>query len=425
MRFRKSVKIMKGVKVNFSKSGASLSLGGRGHSVNLGGRGVRVTNGIPGTGLSHSTNIGGGRKKTASRNKGRAQASVQNMPRDLRIVMNENGDIIIQDSRGNLITDQTLLRRIKATDAYKQQKAQLELLRQERIDEIVRSSAEENSRFVNIIQLAPNVDKKEDFESQYVSYVPETYDIPAPTKQSIEEILYKEAVESVKAPFWKREKMRKQFVADNIEQRFREAFCEWENEKEQVDRQYLEDFELRKQFARRLIDGDSDAICEAFDDWISSCELPVEININYEVDSITKNLLIDVDLPEIEDLPETYMTKTDSGKLKEKKKTQADRRDEYATCVFGLAVFISANAFNLSPEIKQILISGYTQRRDKEGKLKDDYIYSLIFSRNIFEGQKLSEKNSKDYCMSFKNRCNMTSTSLFKAIKPFDGFEED
>lgn len=52
MRFRKSVKICKGVKVNFSKSGTSLSLGGRGHSMNFGGRGTRATVGIPGTGLS-------------------------------------------------------------------------------------------------------------------------------------------------------------------------------------------------------------------------------------------------------------------------------------------------------------------------------------------------------------------------------------
>ena len=40
MRFRKSVKICKGVKVNFSKSGTSLSLGGRGHSMNFGGQGL-------------------------------------------------------------------------------------------------------------------------------------------------------------------------------------------------------------------------------------------------------------------------------------------------------------------------------------------------------------------------------------------------
>ena len=32
LRFRRSVKICKGVKVNFSKSGAGLSLGGRGRS---------------------------------------------------------------------------------------------------------------------------------------------------------------------------------------------------------------------------------------------------------------------------------------------------------------------------------------------------------------------------------------------------------
>ena len=57
LRFRKSVKIGKGVKVNFSKSGASLSLGGRGHSINIGGRGARTTFGIPGTGLSYSSQI--------------------------------------------------------------------------------------------------------------------------------------------------------------------------------------------------------------------------------------------------------------------------------------------------------------------------------------------------------------------------------
>ena len=51
-RFRRSVKICKGVKINVSKSGTSLSLGGAGHSVNFGSKGVRTTVGIPGTGLS-------------------------------------------------------------------------------------------------------------------------------------------------------------------------------------------------------------------------------------------------------------------------------------------------------------------------------------------------------------------------------------
>ncbi|KAB8331127.1 DUF4236 domain-containing protein [Scytonema tolypothrichoides VB-61278] len=38
-RFRKSVKIAPGLKLNLSKSGGSLSIGGRGATVNLSSRG--------------------------------------------------------------------------------------------------------------------------------------------------------------------------------------------------------------------------------------------------------------------------------------------------------------------------------------------------------------------------------------------------
>jgi hypothetical protein len=51
-RFRRSVKLFPGLKVNLSKSGASLSLGGRGFHYTVGAKGTRVTAGIPGTGLS-------------------------------------------------------------------------------------------------------------------------------------------------------------------------------------------------------------------------------------------------------------------------------------------------------------------------------------------------------------------------------------
>lgn len=58
MRFRKSVKVMPGVRLNFSKSGVSTSIGGRGGTVNLSRRGVRSTASIPGTGLSWSSKSG-------------------------------------------------------------------------------------------------------------------------------------------------------------------------------------------------------------------------------------------------------------------------------------------------------------------------------------------------------------------------------
>lgn len=54
-RWRRSVKIAPGVRLNLGKRGSSVSIGGRGSTMNIGKKGVRTTVGIPGTGLSYST----------------------------------------------------------------------------------------------------------------------------------------------------------------------------------------------------------------------------------------------------------------------------------------------------------------------------------------------------------------------------------
>ena len=54
-RFRRTLKLFPGVRLNFSKSGVSVSAGVRGAKVTVSKSGVRQTVGIPGTGLSHTT----------------------------------------------------------------------------------------------------------------------------------------------------------------------------------------------------------------------------------------------------------------------------------------------------------------------------------------------------------------------------------
>lgn len=54
-RFRRSVKLLPGIRLNFSKSGISTSLGGSGASINIGPKGIRKTIGLPGSGMSYST----------------------------------------------------------------------------------------------------------------------------------------------------------------------------------------------------------------------------------------------------------------------------------------------------------------------------------------------------------------------------------
>ena len=64
--FRKRLKIMKGLYLNFSKNGVSTSVGGPGATLNFGKNGTRVTTSIPGTGIRYSKKLSGNKKDTVS-----------------------------------------------------------------------------------------------------------------------------------------------------------------------------------------------------------------------------------------------------------------------------------------------------------------------------------------------------------------------
>ncbi|MDY6457349.1 DUF4236 domain-containing protein [Acinetobacter faecalis] len=54
-RFRKSIKILPGLKINLTHKGiSSASIGKPGASLNIGKKGTRTSVGIPGTGISYS-----------------------------------------------------------------------------------------------------------------------------------------------------------------------------------------------------------------------------------------------------------------------------------------------------------------------------------------------------------------------------------
>lgn len=57
LRFRKSVKLFPGVRLNFSGGGVSTTIGVRGASVTLGKRGTHLNLGLPGSGLSYRTRL--------------------------------------------------------------------------------------------------------------------------------------------------------------------------------------------------------------------------------------------------------------------------------------------------------------------------------------------------------------------------------
>ena len=350
--------------------------------------------------------------------------------------MSPDGQVEILDGRGNIITDQSVVRKIKATDSYKNMVRNLEGQRQNMLEQAYNEAKEENDRFIKIYKLAPQVDREEQYIQILNSLKPSVYqrrqyEIPYPNEAAVREQLIQEAKETIQGSIFKVGKMRKEYVDANIQSRLNSAVSSWlqdkgafeqqENENEiKENENYVAEFNSTRIYMNNLINGEDDAVCEAVESWISSCELPVEINVDYEWNQKDHMMYLDVDLPEIEDIPENEVVRLASGNLKEKKKTQATLKQEYVTLVLGLAIFISANVFNTSPAIHNIVMSGYTQRRNRAGEVNDEYVYSFKFTREKFENSILVNVNPMDFCMRFENRINITNTMLMKKIQPYD-----
>lgn len=112
MRFRKSIKICPGVKVNFSKSGVSTTLGGKGVSVNVGKKGTYLNTGIPGTVLYDRTKIGSGsscKRNFSSRSNGQTvnRNAIQNLG-NITFAYHEDGTLEFFNN-GTTITDKTTI----------------------------------------------------------------------------------------------------------------------------------------------------------------------------------------------------------------------------------------------------------------------------------------------------------------------------
>lgn len=381
-RFRKSKKVGP-LRVTVSKSGISTSVGGKAGRITTSTSGrTTLTTRIPGSGISNVSTIGGGKSSRSSKK----QADVW----------------------------------------YKIQGQQY-----------VQSFNNTNDATINIGAKAITVRSAQDISSELESLTPEKYvkeefNLAPPEKEKMRKQLEIEAQQFVSSlAFWSAKKRRAQYISDHLEQRYSRAYNDWQERKTafettqaEIERERNQDFfkvyEQKRQYLKNVLAGTPTFIEQELDDLLGHINMQLEFSVHYDYNAEQTSLYVDLDLPEIEDLPDEIATQLASGATKVKKKTQTALRQDYAQCVFGLAVYLASEFYNISVVIETILISAYTQRRDKEGNLRDDYIYSIIFDRSQFEHQDLSHKDPIDFCMSFENRCNLSKTNIFKAIKPFE-----
>ena len=149
-----------------------------------------------------------------------------------------------------------------------------------------------------------------------------------------------------------------------------------------------------------------------------------ETLVSYDINNSTNTVYIDIDLPEIEDIPQRTASIAATGKkLNIKNKTDKQLRLEYSTHIHAIALRVASYTFATLPSIYNVVISGYSQRIDKStGKENNEYLYSIKFNKSDFSKlnfDRIDLINSVESFDNFENIRNMSSTGIFKKIEPF------
>jgi hypothetical protein len=98
IRFRQSIKLAPGLRLNIGKRGVSLSAGVRGASMTFGRNGTYANAGLPGTGLSVRERIGGGSRggRSSAASQGSGPTHV-----DAKVRLEEDGTVSFLDQNDN------------------------------------------------------------------------------------------------------------------------------------------------------------------------------------------------------------------------------------------------------------------------------------------------------------------------------------
>lgn len=223
MRFRKRVKIMKGLSLNFSGSGISLSAGVRGASVTIGKKGTYLNSGIHGTGLYKRTKISGGSNVAIKQSASSVEKLIEKTGYDrdtefsISISLDEKGspNLSITSGDGKPVYNDTIIRKVKASFKYKESVENL-------IEKRKKELEEETEKFINIASHTPEVITESNLNNelnklQLQSYTITEYSISKPRIEDAQRELELLAQNSInKIFFWQNKKLRKKYVEENL-----------------------------------------------------------------------------------------------------------------------------------------------------------------------------------------------------------------
>jgi hypothetical protein len=202
---------------------------------------------------------------------------------------------------------------------------------------------------------------------------------------------------------------------------FRAALAQWEAERSTFERWIID----RRNYIERWIYTDVAAMEAWLQENLSDIVWPRETVVAFEIRDSGAAVALDVDLPEVEDMPSTYAAVPARGlKLSVKELSKAKLQKLYADHIHGIVFRIVGEVLAALPVAQEAVVAGYSQRRSPAtGQLQDEYLLSVRVSRSDWSRLDFDHLASIDVVEAlaqFDLRRQMSKGAILKAIKPHD-----
>lgn len=332
-------------------------------------------------------------------------------PDDLRFEISKNGEPI----------DELFL-----TGIYGVTKKQLSIARQDLIKKWSEENDEERKDLIEIYRKSPKIKTEEDYRSEIAVikptlYVRKAFDEQPPSKDIIQEELEQEAEREISSwMFWTLKKKRQEYVNCRLDQCYQKQLDsynqrlaqhkEYEDKtEEEFNKQSKKKCEERKQWLNALIEGEDANVIKK-----ELLRVPERMNLSFpcHIESSFDNAVINIDLllPQAKDLPHLEGVRLASGNYKIKEISDKDKKVDYSNWIWGIAFYVAAYYFNISPKISKVSIMGYVKTEDSE----DLSLYDISFGRDAFSALKLEDMEINTALSQFNPTNKISKNALAK-----------
>ena len=299
---------------------------------------------------------------------------------DLRFEISKNGEPI----------DELFL-----TGIYGVTKKQLNIARQDLIRKWSEENEEERNDLIQIYRKSPKIKTEEDYRNEIEEikpnlYVRKAFDEQPPSKDKIQQELEQEAEREISSwMFWTLNKKRKEYVETRLESYYQQRVNAYnqraaqhddaENKAEvEFNQQSQRRCEERKQRIESLMKGnDIEVLQKEILRVPDVMSLPFQYHADARLDGTAINIYLS--LPRPHDLPHLEGVRLASGNYKIKEIPDKNKKKDYSEWIWGIAVYVASNYFNVSPLINLVTIKGHVSI-DSD----DQFLYDITFDRNTF-----------------------------------------